>query len=502
MSLLLNALKDAEGRKRAQQGAPAPLTAAPPPAAMDPPADLGAVAALLSAGEEDTLLSLAEDIVEPPLHAAPSLEAAFPAYVAPPADEAPPAAVPPSPAAAAAPAPSPAASPTAFPGLPTPQDILRARAERTAPTQSKNGSTVAAARAARSTPKPRQAAGDLGAEGGLDALVKRLAAHLPAKVREHGLLAAGVALAVLLLAGWFMLGNTTDDGNNAPPMLGPSLPAATLPTAAAEATAGPQGTDDVALPPVDLAAPVGERAAVQGPAAGSSPEPAAAPAPASAHDAVASVAAPPTPRVPYAGARITPRLEIAGRPSPLPAAYAALRAGDLALAERLYTQTLAGEPDQPDAHLGLAVLAQGRGDDAAAIRHYRAVLVTVPDHPRVWSGLAALVGSGELVSMESKLRSLIAARPAAALHFALGNVLARQGRWAEAQQGFFAASAADPQNADYAFNLAVSLDRIGKASAAGPYYERAASLAEAGAPAQFQPAVARQRLAELQPGTP
>jgi Flp pilus assembly protein TadD len=510
MSLLLNALKDAEGRKRAQQSAPTPMAAVPapsppPPSPEAPDSDLGAVAALLSSDQEDTLLSLAEDIVEPPRESSPRLDAAFAEYTPPIEEAGSPASAPAAPAPAAAPAAAaaPTASPTAFPGLPTPQAILRARAERAAPAQSTQGSTVAAARATRGTAKTRQAAGDPGAEGGLDALFKRVMAHMPAQVREHGLIAAGLLIGAVLLVGWFMLGNGSNGVSDTPPVLGPSLPSATVATAPAatpEGVAGPLGPDDVAPPPAATATdsmaapPVSLASPVAAPATQPAGEPASSPA--------ASVAATPAPRVPYAGARITPRLEIAGRPSPLPAAYAALRAGDLALAERLYTQTLAGEPDQPDAHLGLAVLAQGRGDDAAAIRHYRAVLVTVPDHPRVWSGLAALVGSGELVSMESKLRSLIAARPAAALHFALGNVLARQGRWAEAQQGFFAASAADPQNADYAFNLAVSLDRIGKASAARPYYERAASLAEAGAPAQFQPAVARQRLVELQPGTP
>ena len=44
-------------------------------------------------------------------------------------------------------------------------------------------------------------------------------------------------------------------------------------------------------------------------------------------------------------------------------------------------------------------------------------------------------------SQESQLRGLVARDPAdPAPHFALGNALASQGRWAEAQQSFFAAA--------------------------------------------------------------
>jgi Tfp pilus assembly protein PilF len=200
---------------------------------------------------------------------------------------------------------------------------------------------------------------------------------------------------------------------------------------------------------------------------------------------------------------VTPKLRrgaeviVQTRPSPLLGAYAALRAGDLTLAEKLYKETLSGEPDQPDAHLGLAVIAQSRGETAIAMGHYRSVIEATPHHPRAWAGIADLAGDAEIDAMESRLRGLIADRPAASLHFALGNLVMRRSRWAEAQESYFAAFTSVPDNADYAFNLAVALDRLGKGSAAQTYYEKALALARDGRPVQFDVKAAGVRLTSL-----
>jgi hypothetical protein len=182
-------------------------------------------------------------------------------------------------------------------------------------------------------------------------------------------------------------------------------------------------------------------------------------------------------------------------------AYAALRAGDLVTAQTGYREALRDEPHQSDAHLGLAVMAQGRGEVAVALTHYRAVLQNVPDHARAWSGLSDLAGPQELDGMESRLRGLIARRPAATLQFALGNVLARQSRWAEAQELYFRAANTEPDNAEYAFNLAVALDHLGKRDATVTWYGRALDLARDGRPVQFNAQSAAQRLAALQEAT-
>ena len=82
------------------------------------------------------------------------------------------------------------------------------------------------------------------------------------------------------------------------------------------------------------------------------------------------------------------------------------------------------------------------------------------------------------------------------LIFTLGNQFALQGRWAEAQQEYFKAFSAEPENADFAYNLAVSLDHLRQPKLALDYYRRAVALANARG-ASFDAAAAQERIAQL-----
>ncbi len=115
---------------------------------------------------------------------------------------------------------------------------------------------------------------------------------------------------------------------------------------------------------------------------------------------------------------------------------------------------------------------------------------------------AALSGSAaeaDPQTAESRQKGLLSAQPESApLNFALGNLYARQARWAEAQQVYFNAVAADGDNPDYLFNLAVSLDHLRQPRLAGQHY-RMALEAAARRPAAFDRAGIEKRLAELAP---
>jgi tetratricopeptide (TPR) repeat protein len=185
----------------------------------------------------------------------------------------------------------------------------------------------------------------------------------------------------------------------------------------------------------------------------------------------------------------------------LTAAYAALTRGDYVQAKNLYSQIVQMMPLNLDAQLGLAASSARGGDNALAARHYRRVLELDPRNSMAIAGLLAVSESDSGArpeALEAQLKALISKDPnAAPLQFALGNLYAGERRWTEAQQAFFEAYRLDAANADYLFNLAVSLDQLNQPRLAFDYYQK--SLAQATKTgAQFDRGVAQRRAAELQ----
>lgn len=160
--------------------------------------------------------------------------------------------------------------------------------------------------------------------------------------------------------------------------------------------------------------------------------------------------------------------------------YAAYQAGDLAKARTDYEQALRDDALNRDALLGLAAVEMRSQRLGEADALYQRLLQINPRDPHAQAGAIGLRNQIiDPVQAESRVKSLLAADPeASVLHFTLGNQYAQQGRWAEAQQAYFKAYAGDPENPDYAFNLAVSLDQLRQSSLALEYYRRALSAAE------------------------
>jgi len=179
---------------------------------------------------------------------------------------------------------------------------------------------------------------------------------------------------------------------------------------------------------------------------------------------------------------------------------AGLQQGDIELARREFETTLQRDRNNTDALLALAAIAQrqGRAADAEALRQ-RALVANPSDPAAQAAALSGKAADADPQSAESRLKSLLSAQPeSAALNFALGNLYARQNRWAEAQQVYFNAVAADGDNPDYLFNLAVSLDHLRQPRLAGQHY-RLALEAAARRPAAFDRAGVEKRLGELPP---
>ncbi len=229
------------------------------------------------------------------------------------------------------------------------------------------------------------------------------------------------------------------------------------------------------------------------PAAFSAPETAPAPKP-----APRALVAPPAHLIPD-----SPTVALERRAAPqvhpkVESGYAAYLAGDLATARANYQEVLREEPANRDALLGLAAIdvRAGRYEPAEAI--YLRLLQSDPRDSHAHAALIELrAGRMDPLTAESRVKSLLANDPSAdVLYFTLGNQLALQGRWAEAQQHYSKAFAADPDNADFAYNLAVSLDHLRQSRLALEYYGRALALAEKRG-ASFELAAARSRVQQL-----
>ena len=178
-------------------------------------------------------------------------------------------------------------------------------------------------------------------------------------------------------------------------------------------------------------------------------------------------------------------------------AYQSFLSGDLAVAQQQYQKVLQQEPNSRDALLGMAAVALSRKQSGQAAAYYGKLLELDPDDPEAMAGLVGVQGQTDPVQSESRLKKILAQNPrAGAAHFALGNLYTRQSRWAEAQQSYFRAYGSMPGNADYAFNLAVSLDILNQGKLALEYYQRALELAQSG-PAGFDKASAQNRIKEL-----
>ena len=180
-------------------------------------------------------------------------------------------------------------------------------------------------------------------------------------------------------------------------------------------------------------------------------------------------------------------------------AYEALQTGRLDEAQHGYEQVLRNDAKNTDALLGLATIAARQGQTERAQAFYQYALESDPNDATAQAGVINAKGQANPELSESRLKTALASQPdSSALHLALGNLYARQGRWSEAQQSYFRAYSTEPDNADFIFNLAVSLDHLHQNKLAAQYYQMAITAAGTRS-FSFDRNQVKNRLLELQP---
>ena len=188
--------------------------------------------------------------------------------------------------------------------------------------------------------------------------------------------------------------------------------------------------------------------------------------------------------------------EPAGVNPVLMSAYEAYNAGDDANAQKLYKQVLQRDVRNVDALLGLGAIASRQGREADANGWFGKVLEVDPRNSMAQAAMLDNLPQGNEANSESRIKNMLAKHPDDAnLHVALGNLYAEQNQWPAAQQAYFDAYSLQ-SSAENAFNLAVSLDQMGKPKLALPYYQRA--LEQASSTSSIDKAALEARIMAIQ----
>jgi len=178
-------------------------------------------------------------------------------------------------------------------------------------------------------------------------------------------------------------------------------------------------------------------------------------------------------------------------------AYQAMQQNRLDAAQESYQKMLVAEPHNAEAMLGLAAIAEQQKQPEKAAQYYLNVLNVDPKNAVAQAGLLGIVGRADPQASEARLKQLLAREPSAFVYFTLGNLYAEQSQWPAAQAAYFRAFHLQPDNADYAFNLAVGLEHLNQPKLALKFYQQALQLAKHQGHSSFELSLAQNRISKL-----
>lgn len=160
------------------------------------------------------------------------------------------------------------------------------------------------------------------------------------------------------------------------------------------------------------------------------------------------------------------------------AAYDAYRQRDFSLAEKHYMEALEIEPNHRDGLAGVAAVYLRTNRTERAVAAYEKLLAIDPRNTVAAATILAIRSDEADWEIESELKLLLQRFPDSHhLHNALGSVYVEHEKWPDAKHEFLSAHMLEPENADYSYNAAVCLDRMGQQAAAQNYYKIALETA-------------------------
>lgn len=146
-------------------------------------------------------------------------------------------------------------------------------------------------------------------------------------------------------------------------------------------------------------------------------------------------------------------------------------------AQKAYKEALAGAPDHPGAHLGLALIAYRTGDTRTAQGEFDAVLKKIPDHLDSLIGLGDVhLAAGETAAAVESYTKAIQTRDDPRAHHGLGLAYARQNKAQEAAVEFQKSISLNPQAYDSYVALGNLLAGAGALDRAEQAFRSALSL--------------------------
>jgi len=139
------------------------------------------------------------------------------------------------------------------------------------------------------------------------------------------------------------------------------------------------------------------------------------------------------------------------------------------------------DSNNKDALLGIAAISLKQGDRKNALKIYHKLNDLFPNDVAIKSALNGVSSQSDEIKTGyyGETKRLLEQNPSSPeLQFNMGNILSAEKRWSEAQVYYFNAYKLKPNNADYLYNLAISLDYLSQYKVAVKFYQLALTEAE------------------------